>query len=150
MIWFGCCSGDAHFFLYPVCISWFLFYLPVPLKLTIKLAHMKKNFLHLCYLFLLLLATRTFAQDPPQYGTPFAAVPDVRDVTMYQVNIRPFSSTHNLPGVTARLDQIKALGTNVIYLMPVYPVGTLRSLNSPYCIKDFQSVGAEYGSLTDL
>ena len=34
--------------------------------------------------------------------------------------------------------------------MPVYPVGTLKSLNSPYCIKDFQSVGSEFGSLTDL
>lgn len=93
---------------------------------------------------------RAHAQDPPQYGTPFSGVPDVRDVTMYQVNIRAFSSTHNLQGVTARLDQIKALGVNVIYLMPVYPVGTLNSFNSPYCIKDFQSVGAEYGSLTDL
>jgi glycosidase len=69
---------------------------------------------------------------------------------MYQVNIRAFSSSHNLAGVTARLDQIKSLGTNVIYLMPVYPVGTVRSVNSPYCIKDFQSVGTEYGSLTDL
>src|SRR5438445_8315688 len=99
---------------------------------------------------LLLLIGRVTAQDPPQYGTPFANVPDVRDVTMYQVNIRAFSSSHNLAGVTARLDQIKALGTNVIYLMPVYPVGTLNSVNSPYCIKDFQSVGTEYGSLTDL
>lgn len=69
---------------------------------------------------------------------------------MYQVNIRAFSSSHNLAGVTARLDQIKALGTNVVYLMPVYPVGTVNSVNSPYCIKDFQSVGAEFGSLTDL
>src|SRR5258708_17797215 len=98
-------------------------------------------------LFMLLVAGRLLAEDPPQYGTPFAGVPDVRDVTMYQVNIRAFSATHNLPGVIARLDQIKALGTNVIYLMPVYPVGTLKSVNSPYCIQDFWSVGSEYGSL---
>ena len=85
-----------------------------------------------------------------QYGTPFANVPDPRDVTIYQVNIRAFSPTHNLPGVTARLDQIKALGANVIYLMPVYPVGTLKSVNSPYCIQNFDTVATEYGTLADL
>lgn len=96
-------------------------------------------------------STTTVADTTPaQYGTPFAGVPDPRDVTIYQVNIRAFSSTHDLSGVTARLDQIKALGVNTIYLMPVYPVGSLKSVNSPYCIRNFDSVGAEYGSLTDL
>lgn len=94
--------------------------------------------------------TDTTAALPAQYGTPFAGVPDPRDVTIYQVNIRAFSATHDLQGVIGRLDQIKALGANVIYLMPVYPVGTLRSVNSPYCIRNFDSVGAAYGSLTDL
>ncbi len=91
-----------------------------------------------------------FAQDPPQYGTPFTGVPDIRDVTMYQVNMRAFSATHNFAGVTSRLDSIKALGVNVIYLMPVYPVGTLNSVNSPYCIRNIDSVGAEFGTLADM
>jgi hypothetical protein len=39
---------------------------------------------------------------------------------------------------------------NVIYLMPVYPVGVYKSINSPYCIRSFDSVGTEYGTLTDL
>ncbi len=94
--------------------------------------------------------TTTTDTTPAQYGTPFTGVPDPRDVTIYQVNIRAFSSTHNLQGVSNRLDQIKALGVNTIYLMPVYPVGTLKSENSPYCIRNFDSVGTEYGSLTDL
>src|SRR5882757_6827824 len=113
---------------------------------------MKKNLLRgitfLCYF--LLVTTVLFAQDPPQYGTPFTGVPDPRDVTIYQVNLRAFSSTHNLQGVINRLDQIKALGTNVIYLMPVYPVGTLKSVNSPYCIRNFDSIGTEFGTLADL
>ena len=96
--------------------------------------------------------TKTTAADtiPAQYGTPFTGVPDPRDVTIYQVNIRAFSATHNLQGVGNRLDQIKALGVNTIYLMPVYPVGSLKSVNSPYCIRNFDSVGSEYGTLTDL
>jgi glycosidase len=87
---------------------------------------------------------------PAQYGAPFAGVPDPRDVSIYQVNIRAFSSSHDLRGVIARLDSIRALGVNVIYLMPVYPVGVLNSINSPYCIRSFDSVGSEYGTLTDL
>ncbi len=99
----------------------------------------------------ILLGTQLYAQDPPQYGTPFAGVPDTRDVNMYQVHIRPYSAAGNLQGVIARLDNIKALGTNVIYLMPIYPHGTdSRSSPSPYCIKDYKSVAGEYGSLTDL
>jgi len=91
------------------------------------------------------------AQDPPQYGTPFSGVPDPRDVNMYQAHIRPYSAAGDLAGVIARLDNIKALGINVIYLMPVYPHGTdSRSTVSPYCIKDFKSVASEYGTLTDL
>ncbi len=96
-----------------------------------------------------------FAQDPGQYSTPFSGVPDTRDITIYQVNIRAFSPGSNLAGVTSRLDKIKELGANVVYLMPVFPVGTdarskVASAASPYCVKDFTAVGTEYGTLADL
>jgi hypothetical protein len=106
-------------------------------------------------LCLALFKNNAYAQDPPQYGTPFAGVPDPRDINMYQVNIRPFSAGSNLAGVNARMQNIKDLSTNVVYLMPVFPVGTdsrskVASSTSPYSIKDFKNVGAEYGSLADL
>jgi glycosidase len=91
-------------------------------------------------------------EDQPfvQYGVPFANVPDRQDATIYQVNIRAFSSQGNLQGVIARLDSIKALGANVIYLMPIHPIGSVNSINSPYSIRDFRSVNPEFGSLADL
>jgi len=99
----------------------------------------------------LLFSSLAYAQDPAQYGTPFTGVPDPRDAAIYQVNMRCFSSTRNFQGVINRLDSIKALGINVIYLMPVHPVGTgSKSFNSPYCIKDLTSVGPEFGTLDDL
>jgi len=99
----------------------------------------------------LLMTTPVEAQDPPQYGTPFAGVPDPQDVNMYQVHTRIFSSAGNFQGVISRLDQIRALGINTMYLMPHYPMGTdSRASGSPYCIKDFKGVGAEYGTLADL
>jgi glycosidase len=94
----------------------------------------------------------TVTPDAPlvQYGTPFTQVPAPADAVIYQVNIRAFSASGKLQGVIDRLDSIKALGANVVYLMPVYPVGVLNSVNSPYCVKDYDNVGAEFGSLTDL
>ncbi|MBC7934451.1 MAG: hypothetical protein H7Y86_03700 [Rhizobacter sp.] len=85
-----------------------------------------------------------------QYGTPFSGVPDRQDVVIYQVNMRTFSDAGNFAGVTARLDSIKALGANVIYLMPIYPVGVLNALNSPYSVKNNTAVNAEFGNIDDL
>jgi glycosidase len=90
------------------------------------------------------------AEAQKQYGTPFEGVPDRQDVSIYQVNMRVFSKDGNFDGVTARLDSIRSLGFNVIYLMPIYPVGKLRSVNSPYCISDYTAVNKEFGTLNDL
>jgi uncharacterized protein YjdB len=110
-----------------------------------------KNLLRVWVWCVMFFGTLTFAADPAQYGTPFSGVPDPRDANVYQVHIRPYSTAGNLAGVIARLDAIKALGINVIYLMPIYPHGTdSKSSASPYCIKDYNSVASEYGTLTDL
>lgn len=98
----------------------------------------------LCFIF------NSFAADPGQYGTPFSNVPDRQDAVIYQVNMRAFSDAGNFQGVTNRLDNIKALGVNVIYLMPIYPVGQVNSVNSPYSITDYKGVASEFGNLNDL
>ena len=85
-----------------------------------------------------------------QYGVPFDSVPETKNIIMYEVNLRAFSSSGDLQGVTNRLDQLKALNVNVIWLMPIYPIGQINSVNSPYCVKNYYEVGSEYGTLADL
>ena len=80
---------------------------------------------------------------------PFAGAPDPRDAAIYQVNLRAFSDK-GFQGVTERLDQIGALGVNVIYLMPVTPVGILKTANSPYCVRNYKEVNPDFGTLADL
>jgi glycosidase len=77
-------------------------------------------------------------------------LPGRTDVTLYQINIRAFSKEGNLKGILPRLDSIKKLGINVIYLMPIYPVGKVNSVNSPYCVSDYKAVNPEFGQLADL
>jgi glycosidase len=97
------------------------------------------------------------AQAPPspytQYGTAFEKMPKKEDAVIYQVNIRAFSSAGTLKGVQDRLTQIQELGANVIYLMPVYPVGKIKAsgeLGSPYAVQDYKAVNPDFGSLQDL
>ena len=91
----------------------------------------------------------TVAGDPAQYGTPYASVPATKDVVMYEVNIKTFPNA-NFAGVESRLDSIKALGVNVIWLMPTYPIGVLKASGSPYSVKDYEGVNAAFGTLDDL
>lgn len=86
---------------------------------------------------------------PGRNNTAFA-LPDTRDITLYQVNMRVFSKEGNFKGVTARLDSIRLLGVNVIYLMPIYPVGKINSVNSPYCVRDYRALNEEFGTMNDL
>ena len=95
---------------------------------------MKKRFLFpislmLCGLFL--LGSVLQAQDPQQYGTPYNGVPNRMDANIYQLNLREYSATRDIEGARLKLQRIKDLGINVIYLMPVYPLG---ELNNPDCI----------------
>ena len=88
-----------------------------------------------------------------QYGSFFENVPEAEDATIYQVNMRAFSEEGNIQGVLDRMDYIEALGVNVVYLMPIYPVGEERSaggLGSPYAIRDYKAVNPEFGDLEDL
>jgi len=91
--------------------------------------------------------------DPPQYGSPFTGVPDTKDIVLYEINLRAFSTSGNFSGLLSRLDSIKALGVNTIWLMPTYPVGEVKSvgqLGSPYAVKNYKEVNPEFGTLADL
>jgi len=85
-----------------------------------------------------------------QYGTPYTSLPNAEQLVMYEVNLRALGPNPNLQGVIQKLTHIRSLGTNVLWLMPIYPIGQLRGINSPYCVRDYKSVSNEYGSLADL
>jgi 1,4-alpha-glucan branching enzyme len=84
-----------------------------------------------------------------QYGTPMQ-VPAIEDIIMYEVNLRAFSSQGDLQGVIEKLDHLQSLHVNVIWLMPVHPIGAINSVNSPYSVKDYKAVSTEFGDLEKL
>ena len=79
---------------------------------------------------------------------------DLTSATIYSVYPEIFSAEGNLAGVTAQLQRIHDLGFNVLSLMPVTPVGAATgnhpTVNSPYCVHDYESINPAYGSAADL
>lgn len=81
---------------------------------------------------------------------PVLNVPDVENLIIYEINIRAFSSEGTFQGIIDRLDSIKALSINTIWLMPIHPIGQTKSINSPYCVKNYTEVNSEFGTMEDF
>ena len=78
---------------------------------------------------------------------------NLRNQVMYQVFVRNFSEEGTFAAVQGRLDEIKALGTDIIWFMPIHPIGKQMrkgTLGSPYAISDYRAVNPEFGSLQDF
>jgi len=76
-----------------------------------------------------------------------------RSATLYQLNTRQFTSEGTFRAAMAQLPRIRALGADIVWLMPIHEIGTARrkgSLGSPYAVKDHYSVNPEFGTLEDL
>jgi glycosidase len=79
--------------------------------------------------------------------------PEIVDISMYEINLRAFSKSADFAGVTARLDELKKLGINVIWLMPITEIGKVKAvgaMGSPYCVKNYTAVNPEFGSLSNF
>lgn len=85
-----------------------------------------------------------------------ATAPDtswVHRSAIYEVFVRDFSPAGNLSGVTRGLDRIQAAGANVVWLMPIYPVGVLNRkapLGSPYSLRDYRAINPDFGTAADF
>ena len=72
---------------------------------------------------------------------------------MYEVNIRQFSPEGTFAGVEAQLPRLKDLGVDILWLMPMYEIGTegrKGTLGSYYAISDYKKVNPEFGTVEDF
>ena len=85
---------------------------------------------------------------------PARPSPDwLRTGAIYEIFPREFSPAGNLAGVTARLDDLHRLGVNVLWIMPIHPIGQKfrkGDFGSPYSIRDYYAVDPDYGTLADF
>ncbi len=77
----------------------------------------------------------------------------VRSGVVYEIFPRAFSQEGTFNGVTAQLDRLRELGVNILWLMPVHPIGQEKKkggIGSPYAVRDFYGVNPDYGTPEDL
>ena len=70
--------------------------------------------------------------------------------SIYQVNPKLYGASGAFGKIQARLDDIAALGIDVLYLMPIYKEGKLKSIGSPYCIGNLKELNSAFGTLDEL
>ena len=67
---------------------------------------------------------------------------------IYEMNVGSFSSEGTFNAASKRLSDLKSLGIDVIWLMPIYKRD--GGLNSPYASADFKTPNSKYGKISDL
>lgn len=87
--------------------------------------------------------------DPVQLSHPEWT----RDAVIYQLNQRQLTPEGTFRAAERHLPRIRDLGVDIVWLMPVNPIGEVNrkgSLGSPYAVKDYLAVNPEFGDLDDL
>ena len=75
------------------------------------------------------------------------------DAVLYEMNVRQITSEGTLRAAMKRLSQLRLLGVDAVWLMPIYPIGIegrKGSLGSYYSIRDYCAVNEAFGTMEDL
>ena len=78
---------------------------------------------------------------------------NLQNQVIYSVYVRNHTQDGTFRAVINDLDRIRALGTDIIWLMPVHPIGIKGkkgTLGCPYANRDYRTVNPEYGTMEDF
>ena len=82
-----------------------------------------------------------------------AVPPWLSTAIVYEIFPRDFSAEGTLNGVTAKMGTLEQLGFNVLWIMPIQPIGVERRLGplgSPYSIRDYYAIDPALGTKADF
>jgi cyclomaltodextrinase len=106
------------------------------------------------FAFVLILASTWAWADTNITSVVARSSPDwLRDGVIYEIFPRDFSVAGNIEGVTTKLDELHDLGVNVLWLMPIQPIGKkfrAGEFGSPYSIKDYYAIDPACGTADDF
>ena len=77
----------------------------------------------------------------------------LRKSVMYSVFVRNHTTEGTFRALEEDLDRLQLLGTDIIWLMPIHPIGAVNrkgTLGSPYAIRDYRAINPEYGTMEDF
>jgi 1,4-alpha-glucan branching enzyme len=103
-------------------------------------------------LFSLLFSVGMSFAQPGEKG--LLVTPDwAKNATIYEVNVRQFTPEGTFAAFEKHLPRLKAMGVDILWLMPINPIGEKNrkgSLGSYYAVKDYKAVNPEFGNKDDF
>ena len=101
-----------------------------------------------------LLAAAALSSCAPKRDAPAGPHPDwAYNAVIYEMNIRQYTPEGTFDAAARQLPRLKKLGVDVLWLMPVYPIGVKErkgTLGSYYAIRDYCDVNPEFGDMDDF
>lgn len=79
--------------------------------------------------------------------------PRLQNQTIYSIYVRNHTPEGTFRAVIGDLDRIRALGTDIIWLMPIHPIGVQGkkgTMGCPYANRDYRTVNPAYGTMDDF
>ena len=79
--------------------------------------------------------------------------PRLQNQVIYSIYVRNHTEEGTFRAVIGDLDRIRALGTDIIWLMPIHPIGVegkKGTLGCPYANRDYRTVNPAYGTMDDF
>ena len=76
-----------------------------------------------------------------------------KSANIYEVNVRQYTPEGTLNAFSAHLPRLAAMNVDVLWFMPIQPIGELNrkgELGSYYSIKDYTAVNPAFGTLEDF
>lgn len=104
----------------------------------------------------LAVASPALAKSDPWAAKPYveqAHAPWTKNAVLYQINTRQFTPEGTFRAAQAQLPRLKKLGVDILWLMPIHPIGKENrkgTLGSPYSVQDYYAVNPEFGTVSDL
>ena len=77
----------------------------------------------------------------------------IYDTVVYEMNIRQYTPEGTFAAAQAQLPRLERLGVDIIWLMPIYPIGEKErkgTLGSYYAVRDYCAVNPEFGTMEDF
>ncbi|MBQ5844579.1 MAG: alpha-amylase [Alistipes sp.] len=72
---------------------------------------------------------------------------------VYEMNVRQYTPEGTFAAAAEHLPRLKELGVDIVWLMPIYPIGVKErkgTLGSYYAISDYCATNPEFGTLADF
>lgn len=76
-----------------------------------------------------------------------------KNANIYEVNVRQYTPEGTFEAFGEHLDRLKEMGVDILWFMPIYPIGEKNrkgSLGSYYSIRNYTAINPEHGTMEDF